>query len=47
MAVLTLSKSRIDKAGQLLSKGEPQTLEDIEKYYDSEILFDEFRQQHL
>lgn len=47
MAVHTLSKSRIDKAGQLLSKGEPQTLEDIEKYYDSESIFDEFRQQHL
>ncbi len=47
MAVQILSKSRIDRAGQLLSKGEPQKLEEIELYDDSESLFDEFRQKHL
>jgi ppGpp synthetase/RelA/SpoT-type nucleotidyltranferase len=47
MAVQTLSKSRIDKAGQFLAKGEPQTLEEIEHYDESENLFDDFRQKHL
>jgi ppGpp synthetase/RelA/SpoT-type nucleotidyltranferase len=47
MAEQVTSKSRIDKAGQHLAKGEVESLDDIEPYDASENLFDEFRQKHL